>query len=120
LLSFPSGEKELLLISTEHRYGKRVFTVLLEVFNLRNPGEEPSFLPGFLMKLSPGRGFPLLYTNESNLTNSFFSPAWSIPLPNFLNPRPINLLVSASPEKKELEKYFLELDFATSDWLGFL
>ncbi len=115
-----SGEDDILLISSEHRYGKRVFTVLLEVFNLRYPGEEPSFLPGLLMKLSPGRGFPLLYTNESNLKASILSPTWNISLPRFLNPRPVDLLVHSSPENKELEKSFLQLDFATADWLGFL
>lgn len=119
-LSGQSGEDDILMTSSEHCYGKRVFTVLLEVFNLRYPGEEPSFLPALLMKLSPRQGFPLLYTNESNLKSSIFSPTWNISLPHFVNPRPIDLLVHASPKNKELEKSFLRLDFATADWLGFL
>lgn len=119
-ISDHSGKEDILVVSTEHRYGKRVFTVLLEVFNLRHPGEEPSFLTGLLMKLSPARGFPLLYTNNSNLKASIFSPTWNISLPHFVNPRPIDLLIYSSPESKELEKSFLRLDFATADWLGFL
>jgi Acetyltransferase (GNAT) domain len=115
-----SGDENILLISTEHRYGKRVFTVLLEVFNLLRPGEEPYFLPGLLMKLTPRRGLPLLYTNESHLKTSIFSPTWSISLPDFVNPRPIDLLIRSLPKSEKLENYFLQLDFATADWLGFL
>ena len=113
----PSGAP-LIAVVTCHRYGRRKYSIFLEL--LPETGKDnPPWLAGLLRKLGRQQGCGLLYSNEK-IGGRMLSPAWGAPLPNRLNPRPVELLIYPQPGNHDLEEIFLQTRFTTADWLGFL
>ncbi len=113
-----TGETSL-AITTQHRYGKRNFSVLLELLPQINEKNRAHQI-GLLLGIGRSRGAGLLFSNEKFPGGGLFSPAWGISLPERFNPRPIELLVYPKPDNREWEEAFLNARFTTADWLGFL
>ncbi len=113
----PSGAP-LIAVVTCHRFRQRKYSIFLEL--LPETGKNnPPWLAGLLTKLGRQRGCGLLYSNNK-IGGGLLSPAWGVPLPHRLNPRPVELLIYPQPGNHDLEEIFLQTRFTTADWLGFL